>query len=136
MTKTRNVLAVTTFCVLLGPLTACGGSDDDPESTPLETSNAVTPGPDSVGDEDCDATVELTGAVQASWSGDGSVSARGGKVGSYSTSEDEIRLEVVPERGVFPATALVAADGVRYSTQSSAGQVTADAEGSGATVEA
>lgn len=139
MTMTRNVLALTALCALLGPLTSCSGSDSD--SVPQSKASSESPSPqttasDKFKDQDCDATVKLTGEVKAKWSGGGSVTLKNGKVASYATTNDGIRVSILPKQGQFPATSTVTVDGVSYTVQSSGGVVKSDRKGGSASADA
>lgn len=135
MTKTRNVLAVTAVCALLGPLTACSGSDsDDPSSA-----SSSSPGTGVTGREktsECTADVTLTGEVKASWSGPATTAKSKGRGASYSTTSKDgsTSVSVLPKQKGFPATATVTSDGATYTAQSGKG-TKADPKGKGATVD-
>src|SRR6478735_9629489 len=105
MTKTRNVLAVTALCVLLGPLTACSGSDSDGPSSQA-TASPSSGGTYNGKDDDCTADVKVTGKVDAAWKGPATVTSVDGKTASYqSTSKDgSTTVSILPKIDTFPAT--------------------------------
>ena len=145
MTMTRNVLAVTALCTLLGPLSACSGSDSDgpSSSSSASSSGSSSASPSGTGVTDrekksgCTATVELTGAVEASWSGKATAAKSKGRGVSYSTSSKDgsTTVAVLPKQKTIPATPVVTADGTSYTAQSGKG-TSADPKGKGATVDA
>ena len=68
MRSSRLLLAVSAIC-LASTLTACGGGDDKPDAAP--TGSATKDAKSAKVHRTCKAEVEVTGSVQASWTGKG-----------------------------------------------------------------
>ncbi|MDT9591971.1 hypothetical protein RDV89_02765 [Nocardioides zeae] len=119
---------------------AAGGSDGGtgPDEGVEGEASTGEPLPELEGEE-CDAEVEITGALEASWSGD-AVTASGGASGApalyQAVSEDGVSVTVNAGGPGFDAAVLVAdAGGMTYGSTPGADGVDASADGTGATVD-
>lgn len=126
----RLTLAVTALATALA-LTGCSGSDDDPATNADPSATAA-----SESQADCEATVELTGAIDASWSGPGYVITGGGNQAFYKTAKGQKSVSIIPGRGDEPATPIVSAGGTTFTVQAGKGTVDVDPDGGGAEVDA
>lgn len=126
----RLTLAVTALTTALA-LTGCSGSDDDPGANADPSDTAA---PES--QADCEATVKLTGDVEASWSGPGYVITGGGNQAFYKTAQGQKSVSIIPGRDDEPATPIVAAGGTTFTVQQGEGTVDVDPDGGGAEVDA
>lgn len=127
-------------------LTACGGSDgsdggSDGGSDAGATSDGARPGdglPTLEGDS-CDVDVTLTGAVEQSWSGDGSVAVSdsdSAPPASYQTLDGDAVLSLLSEGNGFDATVLLTVGAASYGVETGSAGVEIDPDGGGATIDA
>lgn len=135
MRRPRTTAAALLATALLA-LTACGGSDsaeggsdgDDPGSFPTLESGG------------CEADVEITGDVEASFSGDASVetSESSGPPAFYQVSDDDLVLSIYASGNGFDATFLLSdgADGQYGGPLTGAAADAVSADGSGARIDA
>ncbi|HEY0949242.1 MAG TPA: hypothetical protein VGD85_03530 [Nocardioides sp.] len=112
-------------------VSACSGSDDDPGSQ-ADPSNTKAPESQA----DCDATVKLTDAVDASWSGPGFVITGGGNQAFYKTSKGQKSVSIIPGRDDEPATPIVTVGKTTFTVQPGQGTADVDPDGGGAEVDA
>ncbi|MCW2791873.1 MAG: hypothetical protein JWO76_971 [Nocardioides sp.] len=120
---------VTVFA--LGALSSCSSDDgdaDSPEASP--TANSTVESRNA-----CTADVEVTGAVEKSWSGDASsiTENRSGPV-QYFATKGKVTLQVLAAEGDFDAIATLTTPRASYTSQG--GTVEADDKGAGAKVDA
>ena len=126
MRSTRAAASAAALLLALGLLAGCGGDESD------------DPAPGSATEEqrgECEAEVEATGAVEASWTGEAFVVTenRSGPT-VYKAADGATTLTVLAANGDFPAVASLATRKGGFS--GSEGTLDVDADGAGATVEA
>jgi hypothetical protein len=110
-------------------VSACGGDDGDDEKDSTPTGAAED-------QADCEATVKLTGAVKASWTGAGFVITGGGNDALYKTSKGDRSVTVIPGQDDVPAIPTVTAKGTTFTVQPGEGKVDVDPDGGGLDVDA
>jgi hypothetical protein len=135
MRASRGFLAVSSFC-LLAALTACSGDSDDKASAePDGASSSSKPSSETTG---CRAEVEVTGAVQDSWSGKATVTSMdSGPAALYRASHGDTQVNVYAAGDDFPTSANVTQGEQTFTTpQGSAEGLDAQGNGKGATVDA
>ncbi|MEO9322556.1 hypothetical protein ABFT23_03645 [Nocardioides sp. C4-1] len=143
MTRRSPLLVVPALLLALS-LTGCGGDDGDGGDSSGGGGGDTVDGGDlpALQGEDCDAEVTLSGAVEASWSGNGTVStAESGGVAppaSYQTSKDGMVLTLLSTGNGFdaPSVLLLISDTESYTVTPGEGSVEVAEDGSGATVDA
>lgn len=125
--RSRGVLAVAALLLPLGLLSACSGDDDS--DSPDEAVATVEQR------EECQAEVELTGDVKASWSGEAFVVTenRSGPV-LYKTTDGSTTLTLLAAAEDFPAVASLTTKKDTFS--GSEGDFEVAEDGSGAEVTA
>ncbi len=130
MRSTRAAALSASFLLSLGLLAGCGG-DDDPTADPSKATDGAT----TEQRGECEAEVELGGAVKASWTGEAFVVTenRSGPV-LYKAANKGNTLTVLGENGDFPALASLTTKKGTFS--GGEGTFEVDEEGSGATVDA
>lgn len=128
MRPTRGTAALAALVCSLGLLAGCsddagGEADGTPTSAPTEEQRGA-----------CEAEVELTGGLDASWSGEGFVVTenRSGPV-LYKTSHQKLTLTLLGEDDDFPAVASLTTK--QGTLSGSEGTIDVDPEGGGAEVE-
>jgi len=134
MRSTRAAALSASFLLSLGLLAGCGG-DEDSSADPGSDSSQATEGATTEQRGECEAEVELSGAVKASWTGEAFVVTenRSGPV-LYKAANKGNTLTVLGEDGDFPALASLATKKGNFS--GGEGSFKVDDEGSGATVDA
>lgn len=121
----RSTRAAAAALLALGLLAGCGG-DEPEEPDPLAATEEQR--------GECEAEVEVTGAVTASWTGEAFVVTenRSGPT-LYKSVDGKKTLTLLAAEGDFPAVASLSTNQGNFS--GSDGTLEVDAEGSGATVE-
>lgn len=141
----RSPLVVLPALLLALALTACGGDGggDNGDGNGGGNGDTVDGGDlPALQGEDCDAEVTLTGAVEAEWSGNGTVSTTesGGVAppASYQTSNDGMVLTLLSTGNGFdtPSVLLMVSDTESYAVTPGEGTVEIADDGSGATIDA
>ncbi|GAB2445621.1 hypothetical protein GCM10027062_28010 [Nocardioides hungaricus] len=132
MRSTRLTLAVTALATVLA-LSACSGDDEptgnaDPSPTAEPTEGA------KVFERKCEVSVEVTGAVEVSWSGAGRSSNEAGPT-SYTSADGKDRIIAYAATDDLATNANVTIGGATYTTTSPDGLDIA-ADGTSATVDA
>lgn len=143
MLSIRNVTTSLAAITALVALSGCSGDDSSPESSNNESeatgrvTPSETPTKRPVRESDCQADVELTGAIKASWSGE-ATAKRGGyeKFTSYTTSNGDVTVSVLPAAKGVPATPVVTKGGETFTVQPKTGKVKVDKKGGGAEIDA
>lgn len=141
--KTRFLLPVVLSVLLLGA--GCG--DDDNPGGPGAGASKPTAVPTTGSDgkapfallegEPCDSEVRLTGAVKATWSGEGVVDRpETGPVAVYQSVEGTTVLTVYAPGNGFDANVVVSDGTDSYGTSFDAPGLDVAADGSGATIDA
>ena len=126
MRSPRAAASAAAVLLSLGLLAGCGGDESD------------EPDPSGATEEqraECEAEVEVTGAVKASWTGEAFVVTenRSGPT-VYKAADGASTLTVLSADGDFPAVASLSAKQGGFS--GSDGALDVDPDGGGATVEA
>lgn len=133
----RLPAALATLALALS-LTACGGSDGGSDDAPADDARPGDGLPTMEG-EGCDVDVTLTGAVEQSWSGDGTVSVSESDVAppaSYQTLDGEAVLSLLSEGHGFDPGVLLTVGDTSYGVETGSAGVDIAADGSGATIDA
>lgn len=143
MTTTR-IAAAAFLAAALPVLAACGGSDSsDPGDASSEASSTPSESPDPTPTEpaesDCRAEVEITGAIESSWTSGASVttSKKSGPTAFYQTSQGDVIVSIYAAgNGFDDATFVVQQGGTSYggTLDDDAGAEVA-ADGSGASID-
>lgn len=132
--RTRARVAVLAAVPLL-LLTGCGGDDPDGGGDDAAADGDVP----ALQGEDCDAEVTLTGAIEASWSGNATVDTSDSVAppATYQSSDAGTILTVsAVGNGFDDPTVILLADGRSFGVPFGEGSVDVSADGSGATIDA
>jgi hypothetical protein len=136
MRASRGFLAVSSLCLVVA-LTACSGDSD--ESAGAEPGSAASSSTQASSETNgCRAEVEVTGAVQDSWTGKATVTTMdSGPAALYRASHGKTQVNVYAAGDDFPTSANVSQGEQTFTTpQGDETGVDAQGSGKGATVDA
>jgi hypothetical protein len=134
MFSTRRTLAVTALCAVT-LLTGCSGDDDgDDSANPGDSASGSPSASQSLPGAPCEATVEVTGKVEASWTGVANVVTSGGQA-TYTAADGEANLVVGSGTKKQPSAPIFALSGDVFYGKPGAKGVEADPKGGGAEVD-
>lgn len=118
MRSPRLTLAVTALVAAVA-LTACSGSSDDDGDKDAGAPASSSPASESAAPEPfertCEVDVQVTGAVEASWSGKGRSSNEAGPT-IYQFAQGKDHITVYAGKDDIPTNANVTVDGATYTT--------------------
>ena len=116
MRATRLTLAVTALCSAL-VLSACSGSDDDKPEAGAPSSDSTTKASEAPEpfQRKCTVEVQVSGKVEASWSGKGRSSNEAGPT-MYQFEDGKNRMAVYAGKDDIPTNANITVGGATYTT--------------------